>query len=191
MSQVKKITRIVLLLLLTSCRLFRSEEENAVKDIKRYERKLNRIYAEFPKLRVVDTVEKIVTISNPISKIDTVVLYKDTIIREQIYKRIVEKCKDTTLAREISYKLLNNYKCIKDSIVIKDRFYKAVIRQDTLGIHVNIIPNDSTLKAKFKVPCPPRPKEIDYFYSHQEFWFLAGLLFLTILGILIHLRLQK
>ncbi len=36
-------------LLLTSCRMFRSDEQNAIKDIEKYERKLNRIYAEFNK----------------------------------------------------------------------------------------------------------------------------------------------
>jgi hypothetical protein len=191
MSQIKKTARLLILLLLASCRMFRSDEQNAIRDIEKYERKLNRIYAEYPKFKRVDTVETIVTISNPVKQIDTVVLYKDSIIREKIYKKIVEKCKDSSLAKLIAYKILDNYKCIKDSIVIKDNLYKAVLTQDTLGIHVNITPNDTTLSAKYKVPCPQKVIPEDKFWNHEEFWFLAGLFLITVLGILIHLRLQR
>jgi|688.fasta_scaffold07897_9 hypothetical protein len=191
MSQVKKITRLLFVIWLTSCRLFRSDEQNAIRDIDKYERKLNRIYAEFPKFKKVDTVETVVTINNPITKVDTVVLYKDSVIREKIYKKIIEKCKDSSLAKEIAHKILDNYKCIKDSIVVKDNLYKAVITQDSLGVHVNIVPNDTTLSAKYKVPCPQKVIPEDKFWEHQEFWFLAGLFAITVLGILIHLRLQR
>lgn len=191
MSQVKKIARLLFVIWLSSCRMFRSDEQNAIRDIDYHERKLNKLYGEFPKFKRVDTVETVVTIQNPLLKIDTVVLYKDSVIREKIYKKIVEKCKDSALAKQIAYKILDNYKCIKDSIVIKDSLYKAVITQDSLGVHVNILPNDSTIKAKYKVPCPVRVTPADKFWNHQEFWFVAGLLAFTVLGVLIHLRLQR
>jgi hypothetical protein len=190
MSQVKKITRIAVFLFLTSCRLFRSDEQNAIHDIDKFNKKLNRIYAEYPQFRRVDTVETIVTIDNPIVKFDTVVQYKDTVITEEIYRTIVKECKDTALAKKIVKKVYN-YKCIKDSIVVKDKLYRAVVKQDSLGIHVNIYPNDSTLSLKYKVPCPKTVIPPDKFYSHQEFWFICILLLLTIAGILIHIRLQK
>jgi phosphoenolpyruvate carboxylase len=191
MSQVKKIARLLFVIWLSSCRLLKSDEQNAINDIDKYEGKLRKIYAQYPQFKRVDTVETVVTIQNPLLKIDTVVLYKDSVIREKIYKKIVEKCKDSALAKQIAYKILDNYKCIKDSIVIKDSLYKAIITQDSLGVHVNIIPNDSTIKAKYKVPCPVRVTPRDKFWSHEEFWFVAGLFAFTILGILIHLRLQK
>jgi len=191
MCQVKKITRLLFVIWLASCRMLRSDEQNAIKDIDRHERKLRKIYAEFPQFRKVDTVETVVTIENPLIKIDTVVLYKDSVIREKIYKKIIERCKDSALAKEIAHKILDNYKCIKDSIVVKDNLYRAVITQDSLGVHVNIVPNDTTLKAKYKVPCPQTVLPGDKFWDHEEFWFLAGLFLIMILGILIHLRLQK
>lgn len=191
MSQIKKTARLLILLILASCRMFRTDEQNAIRDIDKYERKLNKIYGEFPKFKRVDTVETVVTIENPLLKIDTVVLYKDSVIREKIYKRIVERCKDSALAKEIAHKILDNYKCIKDSIVVKDNLYKAIITQDSLGVHVNIIPNDTTLKAKYKVPCPVKVTPPDNFWNHEEFWFLTGLFLITVLGILIHLRLQR
>ena len=190
MSQVKKIARLLILLLLASCRLFRSDEQNAIHDIDKFQKKLNRLYAEYPQFRRVDTVETVITVDNPITQLDTVVLYKDSIVTQEIYKTIVERCKDTSLAKSISKKI-SKYKCIKDSIVVKDKFYKAVVRQDSLGIHVNIYPNDSTLSLKYKFPCPQTVIPGDKYYCHQEFWFVSILLLLTITGILIHLRLQK
>ena len=190
MSQVKKTAHLLVLLFFTSCRLFRSPEQNAIHDVKKFQKKLDRIYAQYPQFRRVDTVETIVTIDNPITQLDTVVLYKDSIVTQEIYKTIVEKCKDTSLAKSI-VKKVSKYKCIKDSIVVKDKLYKAVVRQDSLGIHVNIYPNDSTLSLKYKIPCPQTVLPGDKYYSHQEFWFVSILLLLTIAGILIHLRLQK
>jgi hypothetical protein len=190
MSQVKKTARLLILLLLTSCRLFRSPEQNAIHDVDRLNKKLSRIYAEYPQFRRVDTVETVITVDNPITQLDTVVLYKDSIITQEIYKTIVERCKDTSLAKSISKKV-SKYKCIKDSIVVKDKLYKAVVRQDSLGIHVNVYPIDSTLSLKYKVPCPQTVLPGDKYYSHQEFWFVSILLLLTIAGIIIHLRLQK
>lgn len=191
MRQIKKTSQFLLLsLLFFSCRLFRSGEQNAIHDIDKFQKKLNKIYAEYPQFRRVDTVETIVTIDNPIKEIDTVVLYQDTVIIEEVYNTIVKNCKDTSLAKKISKKI-SNYRCIKDSIVVKDKFYRAVVKQDTLGIHVNIYPIDSTLSLKYKVPCPQTVLPGDKYYSHQEFWFVSVLLFLTIAGILIHLRLQR
>lgn len=181
---------ILMLLFMTSCRLFRSPEQNAIHDVDRLNKKLNRIYAQYPQFRRVDTVETVITVDNPITQLDTVVLYKDSIITQEIYKTIVERCKDTSLAKVISKKV-SKYKCIKDSIVVKDKLYKAVVRQDSLGIHVNVYPIDSTLSLKYKVPCPQTVLPGDKYYSHQEFWFISIVLLLTIAGILIHLRLQK
>ena len=190
MSCVKKTSLFLIIALFSGCRLFRNGEQNAIHDIDKFQKKLNKIYAEYPQFRRVDTVETIVTINNPITQLDTVVLYKDSIVTQEIYKTIVEKCKDTSLAKNISKKV-SKYKCIKDSIVVKDTFYKAVVKQDSLGIHVNVYPIDSTLSLKYKVPCPKTVLPGDKYYSHQEFWFAVSLLFLTIAGILIHLWLQK
>jgi hypothetical protein len=188
MSQVKKITRVLLFIYFTSCRMFRSDEQNAIHDIDKYNRKLNRIYAEYPKFKR-DTIKGIVEVPVPIKKIDTVVLYKDTILTNTIYKEIVEKIRDTVFAKKIITKI-GNYKCIKDSIVIQDTLFKAVVRQDSLGIHVNIYPKDTVLKAKYRVVCPPVINN-DKYWKHQEFWFVCLLLVLTIVTILIHLRLQR
>lgn len=191
MRQVKKTSQFLLLsLLFFSCRLFRSPEQNAIHDIDKLNKKLNRIYAEYPQFRRVDTVETVVTIDNPIKQIDTVVLYQDTIIIEEVYNTIIKSCKDSSLAKKVAKKV-SKYRCIKDSIVVKDTFYKAVVRQDSLGIHVNVYPIDSTLSLKYKVPCPQTVLPGDKYYSHQEFWFVSLLLLLTISGILIHLRLQR
>jgi len=191
MRQIKKTSQLLLLtLVFFSCRLFRSNEQNAIHDVEKFQKKLNRIYAEYPQFRRVDTVETVITVDNPITQLDTVVLYKDSIITQEIYKTIVERCKDTSLAKSISKKV-SKYKCIKDSIVVKDKLYKAVVRQDSLGIHVNVYPIDSTLSLKYKVPCPQTVLPGDKYYSHQEFWFVSILLLLTIAGIIIHLRLQK
>jgi hypothetical protein len=190
MSLVKKTTRLLILLFFTSCRLFRSPEQNAIHDVDKFQKKLDRIYAQYPQFRRVDTVETIVTIDNPIKQIDTVVFYQDTIIIEDVYNTIVRTCKNPQLARKVADKV-SKYKCIKDSIVVKDTFYKAVVRQDSLGIHVNVYPIDSTLSLKYKVPCPQTVLPPDKYYSHQEFWFVSILLLLTISGILIHLRLQR
>lgn len=189
MSQIKKITRVLLLVYLTSCRLLRSDEQNAIHDVDKYQRKLNRIYAEFPKFKR-DTIKGEVVIQVPIRVVDTVVQYKDSITRKIIYKRIIEKCKDSTLAKEI-IKKLDRYKCIKDSIVVRDSLFKAVITQDSLGIHVNIIPRDTVLKAKYAVTCPPLICKEDKFWDHSEFWFLCFLLLMTIVAIFIHLKLTK
>ena len=86
MSQLKKITRVLLLVYLTSGRLLRSDEQNAIHDIDKYQRKLNRIYAEFPKFKR-DTIKGEVVIQLPIRVVDTVVQYKDSITRKIIYKR--------------------------------------------------------------------------------------------------------
>jgi hypothetical protein len=188
MSQIKKITRVLLLVYLTSCRLLRSDEQNAINDIDKYQRKLNRIYAEYPKFKK-DTIKCEVVIEVPIRVVDTVIQYKDSITRKIIYKRIVEKCKDSTLAKEI-IKKLDRYKCIKDSIVVRDSLFKAVITQDTLGIHINIIPRDTVLKAKYAVACPPVICKDDMFWEHSEFWFVSGLFLIMVLEILIHLRLS-
>lgn len=179
MSQVKKITRLLILLFFTSCRLFRSSEQNAIHDINKFQKKLNAIYTEYPQFRRVDTVETIVTIDNPIKQIDTVVLYQDTIIIEDIYNTIVRTCKNPQLARKIADKV-SKYKCIKDSIVVKDTFYKAVVRQDSLGIHVSVYPIDSTLSLKYKVPCPQTVLPEDAYYSHKEFWFVVVFLLFAI-----------
>ena len=189
MSQIKKITRLTLLLLLASCRLFRSPQENAIHDIDKLQRKLNKIYAEYPQFKR-DTIKGVVEVPVPISVIDTVVMYKDSILTNTIYKTIVEKCKDTSLAKTI-VKKVTKYKCIKDSIVVQDTLFKAVVKQDSLGIHVNIFPKDTVLKAKYGVVCPPVVCKEDKFWNHQEFWFVLGLFILTILGIIIHLRLQR
>lgn len=192
MSQVKKITRLLLLLFIASCRMLRTDEQNAKRDLEYHDRKLKRIYAEFPELKKVDTVETIIRINNPISKTDTVILYKDLVIKEKVYRRIVQKCKDSSLAKEIANKIVENYRCIKDSIVIRDTLFKAVITQDSLGVHVSINPNDTSLTAKYKIPCPtPILQKEKSFWEYEEFWFLAILFILTILGIIIHLRLQK
>ena len=74
---------------MTSCRLFRSPEQNAIHDIDKLNKKLNRIYAEYPQFRRVDTVETVITVDNPITQLDTVVLYKDSIVTQEIYKTIV------------------------------------------------------------------------------------------------------
>ena len=178
-----------LLLTVNSCRMFRNDEQNAIRDIDRYQKKLNRIYAEFPKFRK-DTIKGEVVIQVPIRVVDTVVQYKDSITKEIIYKRIIERCKDSTLAKEV-IKKLDRYKCIKDSIVVRDSLFKAVITQDSLGIHINIIPRDTVLKAKYAVACPPLICKEDNFWNHSEFWFLSGLFLIMVLGILIHLRLAK
>lgn len=190
MSLVKKTTRLLILLFFTSCRLFRSPEQNAIHDVDKFQKKLDRIYAQYPQFRRVDTIETVITVDNPIKQIDTVVLYQDTIIIEDVYNTIVRSCRDTSLAKKVAKKV-SKYKCIKDSIVVKDTFYKAVVRQDSLGIHVNVYPVDSTLSLKYKVPCPQTVLPPDKYYSHQEFWFVSILLLLTISGILIHLRLQR
>jgi hypothetical protein len=189
MSLVKKTTHLLILLLLASCRLFRSPEQNAVHDVDRYQKKLNAIYAQYPQFKR-DTIKGIVEVPVPIREIDTVVLYKDSVVTNTIYKEIVERIKDTIFAKKI-VKKINKYKCIKDSIVVQDTLFKAVVRQDSLGIHVNIYPKDTVLKAKYRVVCPPVICKEDKFWNHQEFWFVSILLLLTIVGILIHLRLQK
>lgn len=186
MSQIKKITRVLLLVYLTSCRLLRSDEQNAIHDVDKYQRKLNRIYAEFPKFKR-DTIKGEVVIEVPIRVVDTVVQYKDSITMKLIYKRIIEKCKDSTLAKEI-IKKLDRYKCIKDSIVVRDSLFKAVITQDSLGIHVNIIPRDTVLKAKYAVTCPPLICKEDKFWDHSEFWFLVALLGTVFFAMVIHFR---
>ena len=189
MSQVKKITRLLILLFFTSCRLFRSPEQNAINDINKYQEKLNTIYAQYPQFKR-DTVKGIVEVPVPIKEIDTVVLYKDSVVTNTIYKEIVERVKDTVFAKKIVNKI-GKYKCIKDSIVLQDTLFKAVVRQDSLGIHVNIFPKDKVLKAKYAVICPPVICKEDKFWEHSEFWFVSSLLFLTIAGIVIHLWLQK
>lgn len=188
MSQLKKITRVLLFIYLTSCRMLRSDEQNAIHDVDKYQKKLNRIYAEFPKFKK-DTIKGEVVIQVPIRIVDTVVQYKDSITQRIIYKKIVEKCKDSILAKEIIMKL-DRYKCIKDSIVVRDSLFKAVITQDSLGIHVNIIPRDTVLKAKYAVACPPIICKDDMFWEHSEFWFVSGLFLVMVLGILIHLKLS-
>jgi len=188
-SQVKKITRILIFFYLTSCRLFRSPEQNAIHDVDKYQRKLNAIYAQYPQFKR-DTIKGVVEVPVPIREIDTVVLYKDSVITNTIYKDIVERIRDTVFAKKI-VKKINKYKCIKDSIVVQDTLFKAIVRQDSLGIHVNIYPKDTVLQAKYRVVCPPVICKEDKFWNHQEFWFVSLLLFLTIAGILIHLSLQK
>jgi hypothetical protein len=189
MSQVKKIARLFILLFFTSCRLFRSSEQNAINDINKYHKKLNTIYAQYPQFKR-DTIKGVVEVPVPIKEIDTVVLYKDSVVTNTIYKEIVERVRDTVFAKKI-VKKMGNYRCIKDSIVVQDTLFKAVVRQDSLGIHVNIYPKDTVLKAKYAVVCPPVICKEDKFWEHQEFWFVSALLFLTIVGILIHLRLQR
>jgi sulfur transfer complex TusBCD TusB component (DsrH family) len=187
MSQVKKIARLLILLLFASCRLFRSPEQNAIHDIDKLQRKLNGIYAEFPQFRKVDTVETFITIDNPIKEIDTVVLYQDTVIIEEVYNTIIRSCKDTSLAKKVAKKV-SNYRCIKDSIVVKDSLYKAVVRQDSLGIHVNIYPNDSTLSLKYKIPCTKNVIVGDEYWQHKEFWFLLVILLFTIAIVILKIR---
>jgi sulfur transfer complex TusBCD TusB component (DsrH family) len=188
MRQIKKTSQFLLLsLLFFSCRLFRSGEQNAIHDIDKFQKKLNKIYAEYPQFRRVDTVETIVTIDNPIKEIDTVVLYQDTVIIEEVYNTIIRSCKDTSLAKKISKKV-SNYRCIKDSIVIKDSLYKAVVRQDSLGIHVNIYPNDSTLSLKYKIPCTKNVIVGDEYWQHKEFWFLFVILLFTIAIVVLKIR---
>ena len=187
MSYLKKTSLFLLILWISSCRLFKSDEQNAIHDIDKYQRKLNRIYAEYPKFRK-DTIKGEVVIQVPIRVVDTVVQYKDSITQRIIYKKIIEKCKDSILAKEI-IKKLDRYKCIKDSIVVRDSLFKAVITQDTLGIHINIIPRDTVLKAKYAVACPPVICKDDMFWEHSEFWFVSGLFLIMVLGILIHLKL--
>lgn len=189
MSQVKKIARLLFIVWLASCRMFRSDEQNAIRDIDKYQRKLNSIYAEFPKFKK-DTIKGEVVVQVPIRIVDTVIQYKDSITTEIVYKKIVERCKDTALAKEV-IKKLDRYKCIKDSIVVRDSLFKAVITQDSLGIHINIIPRDTVLKAKYAVTCPPVICKEDKFWEHSEFWFVSALFLVTVLGILIHLRLQR
>jgi hypothetical protein len=189
-NQIKKIARILILVFVASCRLLRGDEENAVRDIDRHQRKLNRIYAEFPKLKKQDTVRGEIVIHNPVVKRDTLIVYKDSITTNIIYQKILEKCKDTALARSVVRQVLR-YRCIKDSIVINDTLFKAVITQDSLGIRVIITPKDTSLKAKYAVVCPPTKNNEDMNYDHHESWFLLGLLVLTAIGISIHLRLQK
>jgi hypothetical protein len=172
--------------------MLRTDEQNARKDIEYHDRKLKKIYAEFPEFKRVDTIETVIKIDNPVTKFDTVILYKDLVIKEKVYRRIVQKCKDSALAKEIANKIVENYRCIKDSIVIKDTLFKAIITQDSLGVHVSINPNDTSLTAKYKIPCPePVLSKEKSFWEYEEFWFLAILFILTILAIIIHLRLQK
>jgi hypothetical protein len=178
-SQVKKIARLLILLFFTSCRLFRSPEQNAIHDVDKFQKKLEKIYMQYPQFRRVDTVETVITIDNPIKQIDTVVLYQDTIIIEDIYNTIVRSCKDSSLAKKVAKKV-SKYRCIKDSIVVKDTFYKAVVRQDSLGIHVNVYPIDSTLSLKYKVPCPQTVLPENKYWEYKEFWFvLVALLFVS------------
>lgn len=179
MSQIKKTSRLLILLLLTSCRLFRSPEQNAIRDVDKFQKKLDKIYAEYPQFRRVDTVETVITVDNPITQLDTVVLYQDTIIIQDVYNTIIRSCRDTSLAKKVSKKI-SNYKCIKDSIVVKDKFYKAIVRQDSLGIHVNVYPIDSTLSLKYKFPCPQTVFPKDEYWQHKEFWFLLIFLLFTI-----------
>lgn len=187
MSYVKKTSLFLIILLLSGCRLFRSPEQNAIHDIDKLQRKLNGIYAEFPQFKKADTVETIITVDNPIKEIDTVVLYQDTVIIEEVYNTIVKNCKDTSLAKKISKKV-SNYRCIKDSIVVKDSLYKAVVRQDSLGIHVNIYPNDSTLSLKYKIPCTKNVIVGDEYWQHKEFWFLFVILLFTIAIVVLKIR---
>jgi hypothetical protein len=187
MSQVKKITRFLILLFFTSCRLFRSSEENAINDVDKYQRKLNSIYAQYPEFKR-DTIKGTVEVPVPISIIDTVVLYKDSAVTNTIYKEIVEKIRDTVFAKKIVNKI-SKYKCIKDSIVIQDTLFKALIRQDSLGIHVNIYPKDTVLKAKYKVVCPPVICKGDKVWNHNEFWIVVMILLIGMSSLIIKTKL--
>jgi hypothetical protein len=187
MSQIKKITRFFILFYLTSCRLFRIPEQNAIHDVDKYQRKLNAIYAQYPKFKR-DTIVGIVEVPVPISKIDTVVLYKDSLVTNTIYKEIVEKVRDTVFAKKIVNKI-SKYRCIKDSIVVQDTLFKAVVRQDSLGIHVNIYPKDTVLKAKYKAVCPPIICKEDKVWNHNEFWIVVMILLIGMSSLIIKTKL--
>jgi len=187
MSQVKKITRFIILFYLTSCRLFRSPEQNAIHDVDKYQKKLNAIYAQYPQFKR-DTIVGIVEVPVPVKEIDTVVLYKDSIVTNTIYKEIVEKIRDTVFAKKIVNKI-GKYRCIKDSIVIQDTLFKAVVRQDSLGIHVNIYPKDTVLKAKYKAVCPPIICKEDKAWNHNEFWIVVMLLCIFMISLIVKVKL--
>jgi len=188
MRQIKKTSQLLLLtLVFFSCRLFRSNEQNAIHDVEKFQKKLNRIYAEYPQFKR-DTIKGIVEVPVPISKIDTVVLYKDSVVTNTIYKEIVEKVRDTVFAKKIVNKI-SKYKCIKDSIVVQDTLFKAVVRQDSLGIHVNIYPKDTVLKAKYRVVCPPIICKKDKAWNHNEFWIVVMLLCIFMISLIVKVKL--
>ena len=187
MSQVKKIARFLILIYLTSCRLFRNPEQNAIHDVDKFQKKLNAIYAIYPQFKR-DTVKGVVEVPVPITVIDTVVLYKDSLITNTIYKEIVQKVRDTVFAKKI-VKKIGNYRCIKDSIVVQDTLFKAVVRQDSLGIHVNIYPKDTVLKAKYKAVCPPIICKKDKVWNHNEFWVVVMILLIGMTSLIIKTKL--
>jgi hypothetical protein len=184
---------LILLLISTvaSCRLFRSDEQNALRDIDKHNRKLSMLYAAWPKFKPTqDSVSGEVNINNPIVKVDTLYQYTDTGSIRRINSLLFEKFRDTVYVKKI-IKLFRDKKCIGDSLIINEQFYKLKVTEDSLGLHFLITPKDTALSAKYKQACPPVYCPEDKFYSHSEFWFVLSLFVVLVLAIFIHLKLQK
>ena len=176
---------IVFLLLLCGCL---STEQKAIRKIDKHERALRALYAAWPKFAKSDSVKGETSTPNPVVLHDTTVLYKDKATIQKVYKTIYEKCGDSTLAKKIS-KEFENKKCIQDSIVIHDTLFKAIVTQDSLGVHVKIYPKDVQIKAKYKQACPPYKEKS--FYEYNEWWYLLSLLGIVIFGFYVFLQIKR
>lgn len=180
-----------LLLTVNSCNLLRSDEQVAIRSIDKHNRKLAMLYAAYPKFKPdQDSVKGEVVINNPIIKRDTTIQYTDTGNIRTINKLLFERIKDTVYINKI-IKLFRDKKCIGDSLILDEDFYKLKVTEDSLGLHFLVTPKDTVLKAKYKEACPPVYCEKDKFYDFNEFWFLVALLGTVFFAMVIHFKLNK
>ena len=178
---------LILVFTVNSCSLLRSEEQVAIRKIDKTQRKLNRLYAEWPKFKPLqDSVSGEVVINNPIVRVDTTYQYIDTGNIRTINKLLFERIKDTVYVNKI-IKLFRDKKCIGDSLIIDEEFYKLKVTEDSLGLHFSVLPKDKQLSAKYKQACPPDPPKAR-FYDFNEFWFLVALFGMTTFALFIHFR---
>jgi len=186
MSSLKKITRllVITLLFLNSCSLLRSDEQNAIRKIDKTNRKLAMLYAEWPKFKPTqDTVYGETRIDNPIIKVDTLYQYTDTGSIRTLNRLLFEKITDTVYINKV-IKLFRDKKCIGDSLILDEEFYKLKVTEDSLGLHFLVTPKDTILSERYKQACPPVIIPTVHFYDFSEFWVvvsIVGGLLLTII----------
>jgi len=98
----------IFILLLSSCSLFRSAEQNAIHKLDKYAKKEAVIYAKYPHLKVSDTIRGEAKLPNPVILHDTVILYKDSISFYEVLHQVTKYTNDTVFATEIAKLAINS-----------------------------------------------------------------------------------
>lgn len=164
---------LVLLLFLNACSYF-SPKQRAIRKVDRKQRSINMVYAKYPELKPKqDTVYGEVVIDNPIVKIDTVYSYTDTGSIRTLNKLLFERINDTVYVNKV-IKLFRDKKCIGDSLILDEDFYKLKVTEDSLGLHFLVTPKDTILSERYKQACPPVIIPVVHFYDFSEFWLLVS-----------------